>query len=298
MTAVMLLAAGYGTRLRPLTDERPKALVPLGDRPLIAHQIERIRQQLGQVPIWVNAHHRAAEIVSYLANLDASVGVIEEKEILGTAGGLRGALSVIHEGPILVVNSDVMSTANYRELLEFVTRDAIVLRIVPRPAGQGPVGVDAQARVVRLRNECFGCEVAGGDYLGVAGIGIGAANRLPELGCLVADFMVPWLRSGSEIRALSGACDWIDLGSPSEYYRANVNWLRQRSVDSWVSPGSSISNCVVLERTIVGEGAQILGAGVVRGVIAWPSAQVHAPLENSIVTSRGVIVRMKEGDFC
>lgn len=292
MTAVMVLAAGFGTRLRPLTDERPKALVPLGDRPVIAHQIERIREQLGNVTTFANAHHRAAEVVSYVANLDASVRVVEETEILGTAGGLRSALKEISEGPLLVVNVDVISTANYAELLALVGPADVVLRIVPRAIGQGPVGVDANGLVARLRHERFGREVSGGEYLGVAALGAEAARNLPERGCLVADFMLPRLRSGLPIRAQLGACNWIDLGSPDTYLRANENWLRQRALDYWVSEAAAVSDGVVLEKSIVGHSAQILGDGALRRVVAWPSAIVRAPLENAIVTSRGVVVHL------
>ncbi len=292
MTVAMVLAAGYGTRLRPLTDERPKALVPLGDRPVIAHQIERIREQLGEVPILVNTHHLANDLSSFVANYDHSVRIVEEREIRGTAGGLHAALEVLHDEPLFVVNSDVISDANYRDLLGIVAHNDIVLRIVPQPIGHGPVGVDERGCVARLRNESFGTEVSGGDYLGVAAIGAGAAQRLPAKGCLVADFMLPWLRTGSRIRAHVEACSWVDLGTPREYFRANMDWLRRRSMDSWLAPGTQVESTVELKSSILGEGSRVVGQGYLHRVIAWPGAAVRAPLDNAIVSSRGVIVRV------
>jgi len=291
MTTVTLLAAGYGTRLRPLTDERPKALVPIGDRPVIALQIERVRHQLGDVSIVTNAHHRAADIESYLRHFDSSVRVSVEEEILGTAGGLCRTFNASLEEPLLVVNADVISSANYTEILGIVSHDSVVLRVVPRPVGQGPVGIDARGNIVRLRQERFGVEVAGADYLGVTAIGAELRQYLPTKGCLVADFLIPLLKRGAQIQSVTGPCDWIDIGTLLGYSRANMDWLENRSLDTWVASDALVSRDVSIVSSIVGEAARINGSGSVTRVVIWPGAEISAPLHDAVVMSNGRVVR-------
>jgi len=294
MTAVMLLSAGHGTRLGPLTDERPKALVPLGDRPVIAHQIERVRAVLGQVQLVVNAHHLAKQIVVFLKAYDPEIQVLVEADLLGTAGGLRGALKYLGHEPLVVVNSDVISTINYPRLLRKVTEQSLVLCVAPRLPGQGTVGLDDHGRIVRLRNETFGIEVAGGDYLGVAAMGERIAERLPAKGCLVSDFMLPMLRSKLAIQSQLERAAWLDIGNLASYARANFDWLREQSLSAWADPASEISDQVSMNEAIVGCGALVGGQGPLRRVIIWPSAHLDAPLCNSIVMASGLVVPIPE----
>ena len=290
MTAVMLLGAGHGTRLSPLTDECPKALVPIGDRPVIAHQIECVRAMLGEPSIIANGHHLAEQLVAFLCSYDPSVRVIVESTLLGTAGGLRGALKYLDRGPLLVANADVISTVNYRKILDIVTEQSIVLGVAPRPIGRGTLGLDNHGQIVRLRSEMFGVEFAGGDYLGAAAIGTKLLSRLPHRGCLVEDFMLPLLRTGTVIGSYVEKTKWLDIGTVSNYAFANFDWLREKSLDVWTASGTKISGRIDLHNAIVGRGAQVDGVGLLERVIIWPSAHVDAPLSNAIVTSAGMIV--------
>ena len=295
MTAVMLLGAGHGTRLRPLTDECPKALVPIGDRPVIAHQIECLRAMLGEPAIIVNAHHLAGKLLTFLDTYDPSVRVIVESTLLGTAGGLHGALKYLDRGPLLVANVDVISTVNYREILDIVTEQSMVLAVAPQPTGRGTVGLDNLGRIVRLRSEVFGVEFAGGDYLGVAAIGSDLLPRLPDRGCLVEDFMLPLLRTGATIGSYVERTRWLDIGTVSTYALANFDWLREKSEDVWTASETKISGRIDLQNAIVGRGAQVDGQGLLERVIIWPLAHVDAPLSNAIVTSAGIIVPISTG---
>ena len=87
MFSAFLLAAGLGTRLRPLTDEIAKPLVPVGDAPLLGHVLAQVRAA-GAARVVANAHFRADDVVAFgRAN---AVDVVVEKELRGTAGGLAG----------------------------------------------------------------------------------------------------------------------------------------------------------------------------------------------------------------
>jgi len=83
MATVMVLAAGYGSRLRPLTEERPKALVPVGDVPAIAHLIRQLRAQLGNSRILANAHHQSGELVSFLSSYDPTLKSLARRGAYG-----------------------------------------------------------------------------------------------------------------------------------------------------------------------------------------------------------------------
>src|SRR6478672_7195775 len=97
--AAMVLAAGLGTRLRPLTNELPKPLVPIGDRSMLAHVVDRLRAA-GCSPVVVNAHHHADAVARACEALGAVVSR-EDEDLLGTAGGLARARALLGEGDVL-----------------------------------------------------------------------------------------------------------------------------------------------------------------------------------------------------
>src|SRR5277367_6976775 len=105
----MILAAGRGTRLRPLTDELPKPLLPVGDRPAMAHVAARLAAA-GIREAVLNTHHLAAEFTpERLAALPLALRVIHEPEILGTAGGLANAAALLGDGDVVVWNGDILA---------------------------------------------------------------------------------------------------------------------------------------------------------------------------------------------
>lgn len=118
----MLFAAGLGTRLKPLTDRMPKALVPVNGQPLLEITIARLRK-FGASEIVINIHHFADQIVRYLATHDFGIPVriSDEREmLLDTGGGLRRALPMFTPAtdstPILIHNVDILSNADLGHL--------------------------------------------------------------------------------------------------------------------------------------------------------------------------------------
>lgn len=118
----MLFAAGLGTRLRPLTDHMPKALVPVGGRPLLEINAEKLRKA-GVTELIVNVHHHANQIIDYLADHDLGLKIMisdESTELLDTGGGLKKALAIFRQNqedgkaptPILIHNVDILSNAD------------------------------------------------------------------------------------------------------------------------------------------------------------------------------------------
>ncbi len=286
----MVLAAGLGTRLLPLSAELPKPLMPVGDRPLLAHLAARL-SRAGFASFAINIHYLPEEFTSYYNKLESIPLVIQEPEIRGTAGGVAGARGSLGDAPILVWNGDVLVDPPVAALFAAVG-EGLAFAVAPRPLGVGTVGLDERGAVVRLRGERFGVEAFGGDYVGVAAIGARVLEQLPARGCLVGDVALPLLRAGERIPTVPLHGDWIDIGSVGAYRRANSEWLEHRggAGASWVSASATVDPGVTLVASIVGDGAVVRGSGEMARTIVWPGAHAVAPLSDAIVTTSGRVV--------
>ena len=126
----MILAAGLGTRLRPLTNGRPKALVEVAGRTLLEIAIARLRE-FGVREVIVNVHHFAGMITEYLReknNFGMRIEISEESTLLDTGGGLKKAAWFFREEglaapPFILHNVDVISAIDLRRMLDFHTRN-------------------------------------------------------------------------------------------------------------------------------------------------------------------------------
>ncbi len=123
----MVLAAGLGTRLRPLTNDRPKALVEVGGKTLLEITLARLRE-FGVRAVIINVHHFADMVEGYLKakqNFGMRIEISREKELLDTGGGLRKAAwffledSGTAEEPFILHNVDVISTIDLKKMIEF-----------------------------------------------------------------------------------------------------------------------------------------------------------------------------------
>jgi NDP-sugar pyrophosphorylase family protein len=123
----MILAAGLGTRLRPLTDDRPKALVEVAGRTLLEITLRRLRQ-FGVREVIVNVHHFADMVVEYLkknGNFGMRIEISREEVLLDTGGGLKQAAwffladSSHEEEPFILHNVDVLSTIDLGRMVQF-----------------------------------------------------------------------------------------------------------------------------------------------------------------------------------
>lgn len=117
----MILAAGLGTRLRPLTNDRPKALVELKGRPLLEWTIERLINH-GFNDLIINVHHFADQIIDFLANKNnfgIRIQISDERaEVLETGGGLKNAQDLFGNKPFLLCNADVVTNLDLNAFYE------------------------------------------------------------------------------------------------------------------------------------------------------------------------------------
>jgi NDP-sugar pyrophosphorylase family protein len=147
----MILAAGFGTRLRPITGTLPKALIPVAGRPMIAHAIDTL-VNAGISEIVVNVHAHADQVIAWIAQSSFSVPVRTSREetILGTGGGIRHARELLRDdGPFLVHNVDIVSGADLRRLIEAHRAEAPLATLaVNRRKSTRPILAGAGSRFI------------------------------------------------------------------------------------------------------------------------------------------------------
>ena len=279
----MVLAAGLGTRLRPLTDRRAKPLVPVGDRPALAHVMGRLRAA-GATRIVVNAHHHVDQLRAFVRG-QGDVALSEEPDLLGTAGGIAHAGPLLGVGDVLLWNADILADVDLPALLvaHREQKAEVTLVVQPLDRGQGSVGLDDDGRIVRLRQERFGNETRGGQFLGIQVLGVALRARLPASGGLIEDLYVPALARGETMRAHLFQGAWHDIGTVASYLEANTAWLAARGIASWVGPDARVARGVVLQGSIVGAGASVEGEGCVTGCVIWAGAHAVAPMQDRVV---------------
>lgn len=137
-----VLAAGLGTRLKPLTDTKPKCLVPVGGMPLLEITLRRLAR-VGVRSVVVNAHHHAVQVDDFLRlkgpELGLRVEVSQEDPVLETGGGLKKAAPMLRgEGPVLVCNSDIVTDLDLAALVAAHQGSGALatLAVLDRPSGR------------------------------------------------------------------------------------------------------------------------------------------------------------------
>ena len=147
----MILAAGRGERLRPLTDATPKALVEAGGKPLIAWPLERLAAS-GWREVVVNVSHLAEQIVERIgdgARLGVRIAYSREPQPLETAGGIANALALLGDAPFLLVNADIYCEFPFDRLSSIALGGRLAhLVLVPNPAHRAAGDFSLQGGIV------------------------------------------------------------------------------------------------------------------------------------------------------
>jgi mannose-1-phosphate guanylyltransferase len=287
----MILCAGFGQRSRPLTDELPKPLLPIGDRPLLSHITRQLRAK-GRTHAVANTHWLPAAFSSVQKELEIALNLIHEAKIRGVAGAVAGARHLL-EAPVIVWSGDILlENAPLDELAARAERSGQICLAVAPPRGPGTLGLDAQGRMVRVRGETHGVEVRAADYVSLFAAGRDALAALPEHGDLFADHCLPRLRRGEAIDTCPIAGRWWDIGSPPTYLQTNLDWLVSNANaggGSYVAASASVAPGVSLQSSVVGSGARVIGSGALERCVVWPGSTAVAPLSSCVVTPRGVV---------
>ena len=224
-----LLAAGLGTRLRPLTNDRPKALVEVGGRTLLEINLQRLIEA-GATRVVVNVHHFAEKMSDFIAakHWDAEVLVSDERAMLmDTGGGLKQAERLFRsDEPIVVHNVDVLHRLELRKIVEqHVDSKQIAPLCVSQRRSSRYLLSDAERHLVGLTNVTTGETLWSGspkeDYISLAFSGIAVLQ--PELLALLPEAnasysIIPQYLNIAKEHAINlfehAPTDWMDVGKP------------------------------------------------------------------------------------
>jgi len=222
----MVFAAGEGTRLLPLTSERPKPGVPVANRPLASLALAHLARS-GARQVVLNAHHLGQRLPALLAEFvpaELRVTYVQEARLLGTGGGLRHAAGALLEGAaadevVVVMNGDVVFAPDLaRAIAHHRATDAIatmIVRATPGSDGHGAVEIDARRGLVGRLHRLPAAAPAGlvpVTFTGVHVLSQRAFADLPEEGCIARAAYRRWLDGGLRVGAVLDESPWRDLG--------------------------------------------------------------------------------------
>lgn len=267
----IVLGAGLGTRLRPLTNHLPKPGVPLFHRPIAAHALRHLYNS-GVRHAAVNTHYLAdaleAELPQHLRpGLDLRFA--RERDLLGTGGGIRHAWSKLAaDQHTVVMNGDIAFAPDLMRLMTIHrAKDAIATMVVrphPHPETLGAIEIDEAGRVRRMLGKPDTQEaLTAFMFTGVHAFAPRAFEQLPAEGCIIRRAYRRWVDEGERVYAVIDPAPWRDLGTHASYLAAHVERgddpdavhpeaiVRGEVTDSWVGPRAVVGADVRLERCVV-----------------------------------------------
>ena len=230
-----VLAAGLGTRLRPLTLHRPKPLLPVCGVPVLEQALALCARH-GIRDVVVNAHHLAGQVRAFVERQAvARVHLqVEAPEILGTGGGLRAARGRLDD-PFAVVNGDVLCDADLGDLLALAAEDGVeavlLLRRSPDAARLGVVAADERGVVTRLADVA---RIEGPDppadthFTGIHAMRRTVLAHVPQGPACIVRTAYKVLVPLGRVRARLHPGTWVDVGDPASYLDACTEALAGR----------------------------------------------------------------------
>jgi NDP-sugar pyrophosphorylase family protein len=316
----MILAAGYGTRLWPLTLDRAKPALPFMGRPLVGYVAEYLAR-FGCDEIIVNLHHRPESVRAALGDGSAfgvRLSYIEEPVILGTSGAIDNARAFLEGDTFIVINGKIATDIDLGAALETHRRERALATLVLRPNAE-------RERYSTVEVE-YGLVKSFGGYPASTSDNVGSANRASEkLGAgdeeaplmftgiqileprifdyiprgvfshTVTDVYIPAIARGERIAAHVSTGMWHELSTIQRYRDISLTLMRREGLDNvWTGAGSLVEAGADVHESIIWEGVRveagarvrrsILGAGVCvrRGEVFEDAAIVRAALVGSM----------------
>jgi MurNAc alpha-1-phosphate uridylyltransferase len=218
----MILAAGKGERLRPLTERTPKPLLAVGPSPLIAHQLEWLRDA-GVTEVVINLHHLGEQIEAFCGdgrNFGLTVHYSHEDTLLETGGGIVKALPLLGNAPFLVLNGDIYTEFPFSDLPSSPPEWAdLHLLLAPTPAYRFHGDFNSEAHRITGR----------GDDFVYCGIGVLRSKLFADRRIEPFSLQHTLFQAVEQGRASAQIWDgyWIDIGGHDQLQTVNDH-LRQR----------------------------------------------------------------------
>jgi dTDP-glucose pyrophosphorylase len=221
---MVIMAGGAGKRLWPLTKDTPKPLLPVGDKPLLKHILDRAGSQ-GFRTVWVSTHYQAEKIASFLHQSTPKgmqANVIREENPLGTAGCLKALQMHQDDKPLFIMNGDILTTLDFQSMLEWHNAHGNMLTIGCRQySHQVPYGIletDGQNLISIREKPIYFYNINAGIYL----IEREALQYIPEgIYFDMTDLIEALTDAGRQVGTFPITEPWIDIGQHEDYERVN-----------------------------------------------------------------------------
>ena len=286
-----VLGAGLGTRLRPLTDELPKPLVPIFHKPLITFALDHL-VELGIRRFFINTHRLAeafAETFPESRYLGNHLTFVHEPVLLETGGGIKNIEDRLAGEPFLTYSGDVLTDISVATLADehFARGNDVTLAL--RHTGLGSAIAVRDNRVVDISNR-YGIP---GEY-DFANIAVWNPSVLARIPPRQKISFIPilgdWIREGGKIGGVVlEEGKWFNLGSRAEYFEVHrvimndgwrpayvkdADWWKPVHPSAIVDPSARIRGC-----SVVGKDCRVGADAVVEDTILWPGAQIASKTE-------------------
>lgn len=299
ITQAFVLAAGLGTRLRPLTDELPKPLVPIFQKPLITFALDHLIAT-GIQRFVVNTHRLPHLFERQFAEKNyrgRPLDLVNEPELLETGGGIKNAEPLLRESDFLTYSGDILTDIPLSSLIEEHFRAGNDVTLALRETGFKPSIAFLDGRIVDI-GERFG--IAGDyDFANIAVWSRKIFQRIPQRKISFIPVLLDWIKEGGKIGGvILNEGKWLNIGSSAQYVEAH----RMIASENW-SPDfvcgadwrARIAKSATIDATAQLRGLTVVGAdcyvgaeAVVQDTIVWPGAQIASlsELQSCIVRAR------------
>jgi len=278
----IVLAAGYGTRLSPLTKELPKPALPLAGVPMLARILRNLRKA-GAERIAVNSHHLPEKIAECVeaSGCGGSVRLFYEKEILGTAGPIVNAKELLSNGDYFILhNSDIACDFDLDAMLKQHVESGATVTMAAIDGPENRLHVLPDGRVADILDRLkvpYSEQSRRKTYAGIAVYSAGFFRYLPEKPCYssLVDAWLSAIRAGEPIRIFAPAEPyfWNDVGSFQQYFEANRLLMHDDPIrigrECRIAEDASLTGFVS-----VGDGAEVPSGAALFNCIVLPRAKV------------------------
>lgn len=312
MTEAVLLVGGQGTRLRPLTVNTPKPMLPVAGVPFTVHQITRARDA-GVSRIVLATSYKAEVFREFIDDADLGIEVViaTEDEPLGTGGAIRHALPFLESGaedPVLIFNGDVLSGLDINGLVQHHRETAsdvtLYLTRVEDPRAYGLVPTDADGRVTAFLEKPSTPEEIVTDQIN-AGCYVFRRSIIDSIPAgrpvsVERETFPGLLSSGARVSGVVDTGYWLDLGTPLSFVQGSRDLVLGLAPSpavpaigpSLVLPGVQIApSAQVVGGSALGRGVVVGADAVVDGAVVFDGAEIAegARVTDSIVGAGAVI---------
>jgi mannose-1-phosphate guanylyltransferase len=229
----IILAAGYGTRLKPLTNKTPKCLIPINGKPLLKYWLDLLIEQ-GFSNVLINTHYLAKKVDKYIESYSTNknnikMNTVYEEKLLGTAGTVWNNQKFIGNGDCFIINGDLLSNIDLRDFHKFHIKNKTLLTLSyilnNNPIGKGVLELDKNSKVVKFEEKPkipFSNKIYSGiQILNSKIFEMLPFNNIQKNNYLDLDFGYHiWPQLKGQMAAYKLDCYLIDIGTINAYKKA------------------------------------------------------------------------------